>query len=407
MSYFQKYELKRHTAVHENVSYTCPFCKKVVKRKPSIIKHLRILHKDQEHIWSNGEFIAELKQNVEYSENFEQSESSNTVESGSDEKHHNEKSVSKNNHIDAILNCKTFGYATQPTKNNKQKVKKSKTIKSGTIIVNYMNNINLNDGNNVYMKSLVTNKPNEKHFNTIKINEAIDISMNVPHTDEFLHDKLINNNNYGSLSENIHTLNVIDDRGSNEIYKNVFFSSNTKNCSATTTPNCQFTSNTPPMTPNSIIGLHQLKVVDKNGIEMQTEYDNGDQQKPATTINLVNQANLNSIIDDCFFVEDALNCNVGLHSPFSSDNDVDGFAMNDTNDDCGMNKELLNKFHDRLEEMDEKIDSTDLKAIWNHMLDEDNLNDDIAADDNDENITDSVEENLAENSEFTNITAVK
>lgn len=106
-----------------------------------------------------------------------------------------------------------------------------------------------------------------------------------------------------------------------------------------------------------------------------------------SVVNMATQASLNNIIDDCFFGDDALNCNVVLvHSPFSSDNDVDGFTMNNENGDCVMNKELLNKFHDRLEEMEEKVDSTDFKTIWDHVLDEDNLNDDMCTDDIDESV---------------------
>lgn len=99
------------------------------------------------------------------------------------------------------------------------------------------------------------------------------------------------------------------------------------------------------------------------------------------------QATLNNIIEDCFFGDDALNCNVVLvHSPFSSDNDVDGFAMNNENGECVMNKELLNKFQESLEDMEEKVDSTDFKNIWEHVLDEDNLNDDLCTDEIDESV---------------------
>lgn len=370
------------------------------------------MHKD--HHWSNSEYIAELKQNTEYSENFEQSESSNTVESVTDEKSPAESKPNKSGRVDALTNSNNFNFVTQNSTNTHgNELKKMKSIKPATIIVNYMNNVSLNDGSQqAFMMRPISNRSAEeykKHFDSIKINEAIDISVNVPHTDEYLHEKIPHNNNYGSLSDG-HTLNVVDDRGDNEIYKNVFFNSNAKTYSTGPNANVQFESTTPPMTPNSMIGLHQMKVAgnkqEKNGMDIPLGIDAGE-QKPENSINMVNQANLNSIIDDCFFVDDALNCNVVLNSPFSSDNDVDGFTMTDTNDDCAMNKELLNKFHDRLEEMEEKIDSTDLKAIWNHMLDEDNLNDDIAVDDNDETIVDGVDETIAENNEFTNITAVK
>lgn len=47
-----------------------------------MIKHLRIAHKDEEHIWNDGSFIAQLKQYTKAPvDGFIQSESSNTNES--------------------------------------------------------------------------------------------------------------------------------------------------------------------------------------------------------------------------------------------------------------------------------------------------------------------------------------
>lgn len=86
-SSIQKYELKRHRTVHENIKYTCPYCEKEVKRKPSMLKHLRLIHKDKEHFWSDNDFIAQLKYYTKTTTNgFVQSESSNTNESSTDEK---------------------------------------------------------------------------------------------------------------------------------------------------------------------------------------------------------------------------------------------------------------------------------------------------------------------------------
>lgn len=83
----QKYELKRHRTVHDNIKYTCPYCEKEVKRKPSMLKHLRLLHKDKEHFWSDNDFISQLKYYTKSTTNgFAQSESSNTNESSPDEK---------------------------------------------------------------------------------------------------------------------------------------------------------------------------------------------------------------------------------------------------------------------------------------------------------------------------------
>lgn len=79
---FQKYELSRHRAVHENITFACPYCDKKVKRKPSMLKHLRLNHKDEEHIWNDNSFIAQLKRYTKPAlEGYMQSESSNTNES--------------------------------------------------------------------------------------------------------------------------------------------------------------------------------------------------------------------------------------------------------------------------------------------------------------------------------------
>lgn len=150
---------------------------------------------------------------------------------------------------------------------------------------------------------------------------------------------------------------------------------------------------TPPLTTNMIINSHTIQTItnpsedEMSLLEAGSNVDLVDGNEKQSVVNMATQASLNNIIDDCFFGDDALNCNVVLvHSPFSSDNDVDAFTMNNDNGDCVMNKELLNKFHDRLEEMEEKVDSTDFKTIWDHVLDEDNLNDDMCTDDIDESV---------------------
>lgn len=150
--------------------------------------------------------------------------------------------------------------------------------------------------------------------------------------------------------------------GNDEIYKNVFLSGDT---------------NTPPMMDTS----HNIQINSNTSEDEMNLLDSGstgDNRK--SLVNMTTQASLNNIIDDCFFGDDALNCNVVLvHSPFS-DNDVDGFAMNNENGD------FLNKFHDRLEEMEEKVDHTDFKTIWDHVLDDDNLNDDMCTDEIDDSV---------------------
>lgn len=146
------------------------------------------------------------------------------------------------------------------------------------------------------------------------------------------------------------------------------------------------------MAPVMISNVHGVQATSNTSDDEMSLLDSGSNvdlgcDRKQSVVNMAAQATLNNIIDDCFFGDDALNCNVVLvHSPFSNDNDVDNFTMNNANGDCVMNKELLNKFHDRLEEMEEKVDNTDFKTIWNHVLDEDNLNDDICTDDIDESV---------------------
>lgn len=76
---------------------------KVVKRKPSMIKHLRLVHKENEHIWKDGSFIAQLKSYTKAPlDGFVQSESSNTNESSTDERNniHSKKTSSDIGSID-------------------------------------------------------------------------------------------------------------------------------------------------------------------------------------------------------------------------------------------------------------------------------------------------------------------
>lgn len=165
--------------------------------------------------------------------------------------------------------------------------------------------------------------------------------------------------------------------GNSEIYKNVFLSGDAKTASIDRT----VLSTSHPVRAISNTSEDEMSLL---GAESSVELINDNRKQ--SLVNMTTQASLNNIIDDCFFGDDALNCNVVLvHSPFSSDNDVDGFTMTNENGGCVMNKELLNKFHDRLEEMEEKVDSNDFKTIWDHVLDEaSDLNDDICTDDIDE-----------------------
>lgn len=335
--------MKRHKTVHENVTYTCPYCSKVVKRKPSIIKHLKFQHKDFEHMWNNPKFIAELKKlkSANAIECFDQSENSNLDEKNDD------------SNTDGMSNGKFF-------------------------LIEHLNGPQQN-----------------------RNNIEIDVKDSTVTVVDYLNAKQsIDNNNYTTFIENNH-ISTTD-------LTNVFLSTNHLKAGDDNV----IVSNQ-SIAVNSLNGLHHSiqsigqSSEDDDTILIEHRGCSGAQMyvtnQKAPNANGT-QANLTTIIDDCFFGEDALNCNVGLHSPFSSDNDVDGFTMTNGNNDCVMDKELLNKFHDRLEEIDEKIDNTDFKAIWNHMLDEENLNDDI--DDNDETVTDSVDE-TTETNDYNNITVVK
>lgn len=105
--------------------------------------------------------------------------------------------------------------------------------------------------------------------------------------------------------------------------------------------------------------------------------------------NQSNNTDYANIIDNCFFAEDTMNCNGMLNSPFSSDNDVDGFIIANSNEGSTSNKELLNKFHDRLEEI-EKIENSEYKLYWNGESDDDNEDDAInGVDDEDDTVDQS------------------
>lgn len=280
----KKYELKRHRTVHENITYTCPYCEKVVKRKPSILKHLRVVHKEQEHIWNDVNFIAQLK-NYTTVHTFAQSESSKES-SSTDER------------------------------NNIQAKKTPSDISS------------LDNGNNC-----------------VSSHVYFCLFLLLFHCHFYI-------------------IVILQNTGENgEIYKNVFLSDDTA-------------SRTILSTLHPIQAISHASEDEMSLLEAGNTVDLVDDNRKQST-----QTSLNNIIDDCFFGDDALNCNVVLvHSPFSSDNDVDGFTMNNENG------ELLNKFHDRLEEMEEKDHSSDFKTIWDHVLDEDNMNDDMCTDDIDENV---------------------
>lgn len=380
----QKYELKRHTASHENITYKCPYCVKVVKRKPSILKHLRISHNDLEHLWSKGKFIDSLK-HVDIVDIDEAS----MVDRSDDASQ--ELNNSNGDNLKVVLPgaCSTQSesdinfnsYATKTTNNyhhhhhhkssNLIVVNSSKPKKSSAII-NYLKKMNLNQ-----MKKYLMKNP---HKTTEQIKKKMKLSLKLSNADEMMclekkkiH-KFINNNN-----NTIECSSAFNHKRSN------------KKSLATN----EFVANTPPLSPKVTSTSHTMPLIiaanlANDGDENIAQIDQKSliklpptsssfqstsqlcQQK--STVAGAEDVNVNNIIDDCFFVDDTLNCNIVLHSPFSSDNDVDGFIMSNSIE--GENKELLNKFHDRLEEMEQKIDNSDFKVLWNQMLDDDNLNDD-------------------------------
>lgn len=146
---------------------------------------------------------------------------------------------------------------------------------------------------------------------------------------------------------------------------------------------------TPPLSPTS--SQFPLPQTTKTNFESTSTSTINSNQKQLAGGSANDDVTVNNIIDNCFFVDDTLNCNVVLHSPFSSDTDVDGFILSNSNEEHTMNKELLNKFHDRLEEMEEKIDNNDFKVFWNEMLDDDN-------DEQDDNANEELDDGIDDNS---------
>lgn len=70
-----------------------------------MLKHLRLTHKDKEHVWNDNDFIAQLKCFTKSTSNgFVQSESSNTNESSTDEKNIGLQKNSSSSGIGAIDN---------------------------------------------------------------------------------------------------------------------------------------------------------------------------------------------------------------------------------------------------------------------------------------------------------------
>lgn len=335
--------MKRHKTVHENVIYLCPYCpSKVVKRKPSIMKHLRILHKEHKAIWNDSKFIANLKQRTGYPSNTQQSENVNNSELNLMESIDTE--VIDNNY--SII--ENINFATKHTLNS--------------------------------------HCPDFTETNPLN-----DLEM-MREEQQLTQDKLYENSNHNSATETDVILNI----GNSELHEITFIERNKLKLLS----NNDFERNTIPMTSNMI------NTDDKSQIIRCIEDDEANANYKMSCVNMTTQASLENIIENYFFTDENLNCNAVLHSPFSSDNDADGFIMTNGDEKCTTNNELLNKFHDRLEEMEEKIDNTSFKAIWNHMLVEDDDLHDGMIDPAIETVADVVDDNSA-NNDFPSVTTVK
>lgn len=423
----QKYELKRHTASHENITYKCPYCVKVVKRKPSILKHLRISHEELEHLWSEGKFIDSLKHvvivDIDDGSNVDRSDDASDEINNSNGDHTKvvPTPASIANSETSDINFSSYGKTTNattititnPHKNNSLAAK-SKPKKSNAIL-NYLKKMNLNQ-----MKKYLMKNP---HKTTEQIKKKMKLTLKLSNQEELMiHDKkkihkFMNNNNTIECSSAFS-------------HKK----SNTKLLAVN-----EFVANTPPLSPKAATmtpliaagvaprydGEHLTRTIDQKSSShaksSPTSFQSTSQScQQKTAVAGADDVNVNNIIDNCFFVDDTLNCNVVLHSPFSSDNDVDGFIMsNSIEGENTMNKELLNKFHDRLEEMEQKIDNSDFKILWNQMLDDDDNENGIdqMGDDDDElngrtetngNGIDAIDDsNDTNNAEFNNIASIK
>lgn len=370
---------------------------KVVKRKPSILKHLRISHEELEHLWSDGKFIDSLKHviivDIDDTSNVSDDASNDVAQSnGGDCAKTASTSTFSNKSVASDADCNATNTGTSTTSSISAHPAKGNAIvvsskpKKSSAIINYLKKMSLSQ-----MKKYLMKNP---HKTTEQIKKKMKLSLKLSsNQDELLvHDKkkihkFLNNNNTIDCGHK---------------------KSNTKSLAIN-----EFVANTPPLSPK--VSAHAVSplIVGASAVTNATAYD-GDHSRrgvdansasntklPPTSFQSTSQSchtksaaaagaddvNVNNIIDNCFFVDDTLNCNVVLHSPFSSDNDVDGFIMSHSIEgESTMNKELLNKFHDRLEEMEQKIDNSDFKILWNQMLDDDdneNGIDQMADDDDD------------------------
>lgn len=239
---------------HETFIYACAYCRKVVKRKQSIMKHLGIVHPEKKHIWDNAMFVAGLKQ------------------------------------------------CTKPTAAHPDPY--------ASVLAKHNSRSNIN--NNISLANYVT----------------------VPYIQ----------------NQQIKLENCYDDEPTDDTVELI-----------------------------DVDGDYQITQYNLNGSSVAAaeynEHNNRDNEtEPSFTMDMApTQPSLDHMIDDYFLVDDPLNCNAVL-SPF--DRDGDEFKMNADEDKAMINTDLLNKFHVRLEEMEEKTENPEM---WNYMLDDDHLTDDVSA----------------------------
>lgn len=358
-----------------------------------MIKHLRISHKDFEHIWTNAAFIDNLKQHITPDNGHQLAEITDENEMHTmpdDAKIHEQYHA----HVNRSVNYHT----------NNNNVFLNKPKKSSAII-SYLKKMNSTNVKKYLLKNQTTEqfKKNLK----LKISKATaSVAEAQGANDVKKIEKHLNCSSKRSDSSNKNSSN-----GNSKTHKRgaayggngvVAYDTNTPPMSPNLSSSSIAKGNTATETTTAAASAADIRI-DKLVDDISSSQSLQCQQKqipsaavPSATLVSSDDMNVNNIIDNCFFVDDTLNCNVVLHSPFSSDNEVDGFIMSNSNENTTMNKELLNKFHDRLEEMEEKNEDSEFKVFWNEVLDDDNLNDvdDIVGDDNENGIEeDEIEDN--------------
>lgn len=368
----------------------------MVKRKPSMIKHLRISHKDFEHMWNQSDFIETLKQQV--------AETDVLCASNDGQSPDDQTSDSLINEEIQLNSCEMVN----STRITNDIVAVNNKPKKSSAIINYLKKMNYTNVKKYLLKN--NNKTTEQFKRNLKLKSKLHMLsiMNTDGKDENdINGKDIElclENNYGINNNN----NIVKfDANTPPLSPQLKVEANNENTkilltiptlvpttsstsTVTTNPSINFEQNIQEL--NEVMPNNQT-ILQGDNVLLSASMDTANAKQLTKNIENTDQTSNNgnncadevqNIIDGCFFVDDTLN--VGLNSPFSSDNDVDGFIMSNPNENTTMNNELLNKFHDRLEEMEEKLDNADFKLFWNEMSDDDNIQDDIEdeVDDEDE-----------------------